>query len=133
METSLKKFKNNVKILNKDFSQYVSEDEVQVFNTINLMESIDKLELESNEYQYALSQKQITKDDYTIKKIKKVVPKSTITGKKEDMLTLVEKEVDVRVIYKRKNSLGVFDCYIESPIQEVLDNNEVILKMLTNK
>ena len=48
METSLKKFKNNVKILNKDFSQYVSEDEVQVFNTINLMESIDKLELESN-------------------------------------------------------------------------------------
>ena len=48
------------------------------------------------------------------------------------MLTLVEKEVGVRVIYKRKNTLGMFDCYIESPIQEVLDNNEVILKMLTN-
>lgn len=132
METSLKKFKENVKILNKDFSQYVSDDEVQVFNTINLMESIDKLELESNEYQYALSQKKITKDDYKIEKIKKIVPKSTVTGKKEDQLTLIEKEVDVRVIYKRKNTLGMFDCYIESPIQEVLDNNEVILKMLTN-
>lgn len=132
METSLRKFKENVKVLNKDFSQYISDDEVQLFNTINLIESIDKLELESNEYQYALSQKQITKDDYKIKKVKKIVPKSTITGKKEDQLTLVEKEVDVRIIYKRKNTLGMFDCYIEPPIQEVLDNNEVLLKLLTD-
>lgn len=132
METSLKKFKSNVRILNKDFSQYTSDEEIQLFNTINLIESVDKLELESNEYQYALSQKTITKDDYKIKKVKRVVPKSTITGKKEDILTLVEKEVDVRVIYKRKNTLGMFDCYIEPPIKEVIDNNEAILKMLTN-
>lgn len=131
METSLKKFKEKVKILNKDFSQYISDEEVQVFNTINLFESVDKLQLESNEYQYALSQKSITKDNYKIEKIKKVVPKSTITGKKEDALTLVEKEVDVRIIYKRKNNLGVFDCYTESPVKEVIAHNEELFKKLS--
>lgn len=131
METSLKKFKEKVKIINKDFSQYASDEEVQIFNTINLFESVDKLQLESNEYQYALSQKSITKDNYKIEKIKKVVPKSTITGKKEDTLTLVEKEVDVRIIYKRKNNLGVFDCYTESPVEEVIKYNEELLKKLS--
>lgn len=131
METSLKKFKEKVKIINKDFSQYASEEEVQIFNTINLFESVDKLQLESNEYQYALSQKSITKGDYKIEKIKKVVPKSTITGKKEDTLILVDKEVDVRIIYKRKNNLGVFDCYTESPVEEVIKYNEELLKKLS--
>ena len=131
METSLKKFKEKVKIINKDFSQYASDEEVQIFNTINLFESVDKLQLESNEYQYALSQKSITKDNYKIEKIKKVVPKSTITGKKEDVLTLVEKEVDVRIIYKRKNNLGVFDCYTESPVEEVIKYNEELLNKLS--
>lgn len=131
METSLKKFKEKVKIINKDFSQYASDEEVQVFNTINLFESVDKLQLESNEYQYALSQKTITKGDYKIEKIKKVVPKSTITGKKEDVLTLVDKEVDVRIIYKRKNNLGVFDCYTESPVEEVIKYNEELLNKLS--
>lgn len=131
METSLKKFKEKIKIINKDFSQYASDEEVQIFNTINLFESVDKLQLESNEYQYALSQKSITKDNYKIEKIKKVVPKSTITGKKEDVLTLVEKEVDVRIIYKRKNNLGVFDCYTESPVEEVIKYNEELLNKLS--
>ena len=131
METSLKKFKEKVKIINKDFSRYASDDEVQIFNTINLFESVDKLQLESNEYQYALSQKSITKDNYKIEKIKKVVPKSTITGKKEDTLTLVEKEVYVRIIYKRKNNLGVFDCYTESPVEEVIKYNEELLNKLS--
>jgi type VI protein secretion system component VasA len=131
METSLKKFKEKVKILNKDFAQYTSDEEVQVFNTINLFESVDKLQLESNEYQYALSQKSITKGDYKIEKIKKVVPKSTITGKKEDALTLVEKEVDVRIIYKRKNNLGVFDCYTESPVEEVIAHNKQLFEKLS--
>jgi hypothetical protein len=131
METSLKKFKEKVKILNKDFAQYTSDEEVQVFNTINLFESVDKLQLESNEYQYALSQKSITKGDYRIEKIKKVVPKSTITGKKEDALTLVEKEVDVRIIYKRKNNLGVFDCYTESPVSEVIAHNKQLFEKLS--
>ena len=131
METSLKKFKEKVKIINKDFSRYASDDEVQIFNTINLFESVDKLQLESNEYQYALSQKSITKDNYKIEKIKKLVQKSTITGKKEDTLTLVEKEVDVRIIYKRKNNLGVFDCYTESPVEEVIKYNEELLNKLS--
>jgi hypothetical protein len=131
METSLKKFKEKVKIINKDFSRYASDEEIQIFNTINLFESVDKLQLESNEYQYALSQKSITKGDYKIEKIKKIVPKSTITGKKEDTLTLVDKEVDVRIIYKRKNNLGVFDCYTESPVEEVIKYNEELLKKLS--
>lgn len=131
METSLKKFKEKVKIINKDFSQYASDEEVQIFNTINLFESVDKLQLESNEYQFALSQKSITKDNYKIEKIKKVVPKSTITGKKEDTLILVEKEVNVRIVYKRKNNLGVFDCYTESPVEKVLKYNEELLNKLS--
>lgn len=131
METSLKEFKNKVEILNKDFSQYVSDEEVVVFNTIKLMENVQKLELESNEYQYALGQKQITKLDYETKKIKKVVPKSTITGKKDDQLTLVDKEVNVRVIYKRVNGLGAFECYVKPPIEETLENNKEVLKALS--
>lgn len=132
METNLLEFKKNVKILNKDFAQYETEEVVQVFNTINLLESVDKLELESNEYQYALSQKQIEKLDYTHKKVKKIVPKSTITGKKEDVLTLVDKEADVRVIYKRKNNLGMFKCYTscEEAVAETKKNNEELFKIL---
>lgn len=130
METSLKKFKEKVKIINKDFSRYASDDEVQIFNTINLFESVDKLQLESNEYQYALSKKEITKDDYQIKKVKKVVPKSTITGKKEDQLTLVDKEVDVRVIYKRVNGLGYFDCYTEAPIEDTDKFNKELFEKI---
>lgn len=130
METSLQKFKENLEIINKDFSQYKTDNELLLFNTIKLFENVIKLELESNEYQYALSKKEITKDNYTIKKIKKVVPKSTITGKKEDQLTLVDKEVDVRIIYKRVNGLGYFDCYTEAPIEDTDKFNKELFEKI---
>ena len=133
METTLKDFKKKVKIINKDFAQYESDDELQVFNTANLLESVTKLELESNEYTYMVQKGDIDKLDYTHKKVKKVVPKSTITGKKDDQFTLVDKEVDVRVVYVRQNILKIKECYTtgEEAAKEAKANNEEIYKMLS--
>lgn len=132
METTLKDFKKKVKIINKDFAQYESEDELQVFNTANLLESVTKLELELNEYTYMVQKGDIDKLDYTHKKVKKVVPKSTITGKKDDQFTLVDKEVDVRVVYVRQNLLKIKECYTtgEEATKEAKANNEEIYSKL---
>ena len=54
METSLQKFKENIEVINKDFSQYKTENELLIFNTIKLFENVIKLELESNEYRECL-------------------------------------------------------------------------------
>lgn len=132
METTLKDFKKKVKIINKNFAQYESENELQVFNTANLLESVTKLELESNEYTYMVQKGDIDKLDYTHKKVKKVVPKSTRTGKKEDLFTLENKEVDVRVVYVRQNLLKIKECYTtgEEATKEAKANNEEIYSKL---
>lgn len=112
MEKDLCKFYDNVNILGKEFSIYEdSNGNLFTLNTINLLTRVDKLELSKEEYQVAKFQKKVEDLEYSIKNIKKPVPKSEITGKDEDKFTLVDKEVAVREIWNVSNALGIVKSF----------------------
>ena len=112
MEKNLSKFYENVNILGKEFSVYEdSNGNLFTLNTINLLARVDKLELTKEEYQVAKFQQKVEDLEYSIKNIKKAVPKNEITGKDEDKLTLVDKEVAVREIWNVSNALGIVKSF----------------------
>ena len=112
MEKNLSKFYENVNILGKEFSVYEdSNGNLFTLNTINLLTRVDKLELTKEEYQVAKFQQKVEDLEYSIKNIKKAVPKNEITGKDEDKLTLVDKEVAVREIWNVSNALGIVKSF----------------------
>lgn len=131
MEKDLHKFYDNILIKNKDLAEYSDENgNYFIFNTINLLLRVDKLELTKDEYEYALYQKKVEDLEYNIINIKKPVPKNTITGKDEDKFTIVEKEVAVREIWNVSNALGIIKSFTNK--QEAIDTakayNETTLR-----
>lgn len=135
MEKDLHKFYDNINIFNKDLAEY-SDDKGNyfVFNTINLLLRVDKLELTKEEYQVAKFQQKVEDLEYNVKKIKKPVPKNTITNKDEDKFTIVEKEVAVREIWNVSNALGIIKSFTnkEEAIETARAYNKTILKYYSN-
>ena len=119
-ELDLDKFMKNVTTMNKSFSYYLDDNGTKFYmNTVNLMVRVDYIELSTekvgengaSEYEKALFNKIVTKQDYKKKETKKPVPKSEITGKKEDSFTITEKNENVVMIWKVSNTLGAFKCF----------------------
>jgi hypothetical protein len=131
MEKDLHKFYDNINIFNKDLAEY-NDDKGNyfVFNTINLLLRIDKLELTKEEYQVAKFQQKVEDLEYNVKNIKKPVPKNTITGKDEDKFTIVEKEVAVREIWNVSNALGIIKSFTnkQEAIETAKAYNKTTLK-----
>jgi hypothetical protein len=131
MEKDLHKFYDNINIFNKDLAEY-NDDKGNyfVFNTINLLLRIDKLELTKEEYQVAKFQQKVEDLEYNVKNIKKPVPKNTITNKDEDKFTIVEKEVAVREIWNVSNALGIIKSFTnkEEAIETAKAYNKTTLK-----
>lgn len=121
-ELDLDKFMENVTTINKSFSYYLDDNGTHFYmNTVNLMVRVDYIELSTekvgengaSEYEKALFNKIVTKQDYKKKEIKKPVPKSEITGKKEDMYTITDKKEKVVQIWKVSNTLGAYKCFTD--------------------
>ena len=133
MEKDLYKFYENIEVINKDLSKYKDDKgNVFVLNTVNLLLRADKLELTKEEYQVAKFQQKVEDLDYSIKNIKRPVPKNEITGKDEDKYIIAEKEVAVREIWNVSNMLGIIKSFTnkEDAIKCVEENNNKILEYL---
>jgi hypothetical protein len=131
MERDLCSFIDNVSIINKDLSLYSdNKGNMFVFNTINAISKVDYMELTKEEYQLAKFQQKIEDLDYSVKNVKRPVPKSEITGKQEDKTTLVDKEVAVRQVWNVSNPYGAIKSFTnkEDAIALCKTINEKILK-----
>lgn len=119
-EMNLEEFMKNIIIENKNFSIYEDvKGTMFKMNTISLITRVDYIELSTekigengaSEYEKALFNQTIDRLNYNSKTIKKPVPKSEITGKKEDSFTITEKNENVVMIWKVSNTLGAFKCF----------------------
>lgn len=134
MEKELIKFNENIKILNKDFSQYIDEGKgiEFIFNTVNAIANVDYLELDKQQYEMAKFQQKIEDLEYEIETIKKAVPKNEITGKDEDKFTITEKDVAVRKVWNVSNRMGAYKSFTnkEDALECANNINKVILEFI---
>ena len=120
-ELDLEKFMKDITIENKNFSKYEDiKGNMFLLNTVQLLTRVDYIELSTekvgeygaSDYEKALFNESINKLDYNTKEIKKVIPKSDITGKEEDRFTLTDKKEKVAQIWQVSNNYGAFKSFI---------------------
>ena len=121
-ELDLEEFMKNITIEDKNFSQYEDiKGNYFELNTVQLITRVDYLELETekigktgaSEYEQALFSQKINDLKYNKKNIKKKVPKSEITGKKEDMYIITEKKTEVVEVWNVSNPYGAFKSFTD--------------------
>lgn len=134
MENELNKFNERINILNKDFAEYKDEEKgiEFIFNTINALGTLEYLELSKPEYEVMKFQKKIDDLEYQTINVKKAVPKNEVTGKDEDKMTLVEKEIAVRQVWNVSNRMGAFKSFTnkEEALECVNEINKKILDVI---
>ena len=121
-ENDLIEFMKNVTIEDKEFSVYEDiKGNYFEMNTGALICRCDAFELSkekpskdtSSEYEVAVFSKSIEDLPYKVKKGKKKVLKSEITGKEKDNTTIVEKAIDVAEIYVVSNPYKAQKCFVD--------------------
>ena len=123
MQENIIEFMDNIKILDKNLSQYIDKEKGVMFfvNTVNLLTRVDYLEVSTKtdpkkriaEYELLKFEKKIEDLDYKKITKKEVRVKSDITGRKEDMTTLIEDEVPAVAVWNVSNSVGVKKSFID--------------------
>ena len=110
---NIKELMSKITIRDKDFSIYEDNEKgiMFVLNTVQLLARVDYLELDKEQYKVSKFQQKIDDLEYNIVNVKKLIPKSEITGKEEDKLVITEKEVAVRQIWNVSNGLGIFKSF----------------------
>lgn len=113
MERDLSKFMKNITIKNKDIAVY-EDEEGNLFNTntIKLLTSVEVMKLPKTEYKKAVFEQRIDDLEYDDTVITIPVPKNTITKKDEDKYTLVDKEMNAKIIYNVSNQIGLHKSFI---------------------
>lgn len=111
---NIQEFMSKITIRDKDFSIYEDNEKgiMFVLNTVQLLSRVDYLELEKEQYKVSKFQQKIDDLEYNVVNIKRLIPKSEITGKEEDKLIITEKEVAVRQVWNVSNGLGIFKSFI---------------------
>lgn len=133
MEKELIKFNKNITKINKDIAKY--EDEKGNYYLIpigQLMCTCEYKELDEVSYKNALFEKIIDKNiKYNKIKTTKVVDKSTITHNKKDQGTLIDKEVEVSIVWFVKNGIGLTKAFSnkEKALSYVEEINNKYLEM----
>lgn len=93
--------------IQKEVSKYKDDKgNILYIPTNTLLPTCSYLSLNEEEYQQALFKGTIKEGKYKKAKEKRPFPKNTITGKEEDKLTIVEKEVEVYQIWLVANPYG---------------------------
>lgn len=123
MQENIIEFMDKIKVLDKNLSQYIDKEKGIMFfvNTVNLLTRVDYLEVsiekdpkkKISEYELLKFDKKI--EDLEYKEIikKEIRIKSEITGRKEDMTTLLEDEVKAVAVWNVSNSVGVKKSFID--------------------
>ena len=132
MEMELNKFMEKVDIINKDLSVYKDNEKGMLFylNTVQLLVRVEPLELDKEQYKIALFEKKVEDLKYKEEKIKRVVPKNTITKDDKDKYTLTNKEVIIKKVYNVANALNVKKSFVDK--EEAMQYAEAINKGIAN-
>ena len=112
MERKLDKFMDHITIKNKEIAVY-EDEEGNLFNTntIKLLASVEVMKLPKTEYKKAVFEQRIDDLEYDDTVITIPVPKNTITKKDEDKYTLVDKEMNAKIIYNVSNQIGLHKSF----------------------
>ena len=102
-----------VEVINKDFSRYKDDEKgiVFSFNTIQLIPTLDYLELDKSQYETGVFEGKIDKLEYNIIQVDKPTSKYLRTKKEEDKYTLENQKVAVRQCWNIINPLGVHKSF----------------------
>ena len=119
MDKDIIKFMDNVDIREETSKYKDSKGNVLYIPTNALNPTCSYLTLTEEEYQQALFKGQVKKDNYNKVKEKRPVSKDKVTGKEEDKLTIVEKEVEVYQIWVVSNQFGFTHSFRD--IDEAVD------------
>lgn len=106
MNKDLIEFMNNLEVKEETSKYKDDKGNILYIPTNTLFPTCSYLTLDEDEYQQALFKGQVKKGDYKKIKTTRPVPKNTITGKEEDKLTIVDKEVEVYQIWVATNPYG---------------------------
>lgn len=131
MDKDIVKFMNNVEIREETSKYKDSKGNILYIPTNALYPTCSYLTLTEEEYQQALFNGQVKKDDYNKTKVKRPVSKDKVTGKEEDKLTIVEEEVEVYQIWVVSNQLGFTHSFKE--VEEAIKFVEGVEEKLTNE
>ena len=135
-------FNKKVRIINKDVAEYKDEEKGVVIplNTVHLLARLEYLELgiekdnktKTSEYEVAKFKKQV--EDLEYKEVMKTNTrvKGNITGKKEDMTTIIEEPMKAYAIWNVANSVGAKKSFTnkEEALKFVEENNEKIYELI---
>ena len=118
----LKEFMENVDIKCKEVAIYTNKEKGLCYPLTlgHLLCRIDYLELGKEELVKAKFEQKIEDKDYKMYDCEKLVPKSDITKRKEDMFTLTKKTFKGAKLYNVSNQLG---------IHTTLEDKEVAFKL----
>lgn len=106
MKKDIREFLKNIKKINKDLVKYEDKEGNIMYIPLNQMYcSCAYLELNKKQYEQAVFNGTVAKDDYNIIEIKTQVPKSEITKKEEDKYTVVDSTAKVRQVWLVANQL----------------------------
>ena len=130
MERKLDKFMEKVKILNKDISEYFDEErgELFVFNTVQLLTKVEKLELDEVQLNTALFEMKVDKLAYEQDFIERPTVKERITKDPKDKHTLCMEKVKVSNVWNVSNGMGLFKSFNDKAkaIQYARSTNEEV-------
>lgn len=109
----LTEFMEKITILNKDIATYRDDEKGRMFemNTISLLPRVERLELSSDEFKKAKFEMKVEDLEYDIIEVDRPVPKNTITKKDEDIYTIVNSKVKVRLVWNVSNAIGVYKSF----------------------
>lgn len=121
----LTEFMEKITILNKDIATYRDDEKGRMFemNTISLLPKVERLELSSDEFKKAKFEMKVENLEYDIIEVDRPVPKNTITKKDEDIYTIVNSKVKVRLVWNVSNAIGVYKSFTnKDEAMEYADN-----------
>lgn len=116
----LSEYMKKVDLFNDKISEYSNYEKGisytiptgQLFPRLDYIElSTEKGKAKISDYEKAIFDKTIEKMNYNEVMIKKLIPKSEITGKSEDFTTIVEKEEKGVQVWVVSNGIGIKECF----------------------
>lgn len=113
MEKDLLKFMDHIEVLNKDLARYKDEEKGVMFslNTIQLLPSLDYLELDKTQFETGKFEGKIDKLEYNIVQVDRPSSKFARTKKEKDKYILENQKVACRQIWNIINPIGVHKSF----------------------
>lgn len=123
IETKLDKFIEHVSVYDDKYLLYEDDNNYMLIPKESLISSMSYQECDDKMYSQLLFNGSIDKGmNFKTTKIKRPVPKSEITGKDEDKLTLVDKDIEVKQMWLITNGMKVSNIFNnKDEAKELLD------------